>query len=189
MAAGFVVASQLTATSAYWGPVVLSMVLIAAGLTLTTAPATESIMGSLPREKAGVGSAVNDTTRELGGTLGVAVVGSVFSSVYGPQIVDALRGLALPAQAVGAAKESMAAAASVAAQAPAGAGQAIAGAAKSAFLDGLAAGSLVAAGATLVGAVLAFAFLPARARASAPEPAVVGQAAPVAGDAEVLERA
>ena len=42
-------------------------------------------MGSLPKEKAGVGSAVNDTTRELGGTLGVAVIGSVFASVYGPQ--------------------------------------------------------------------------------------------------------
>ena len=189
MAVGFVVAAQLTATSAYWGPVVLSMVLIGAGLALTTAPATESIMGSLPREKAGVGSAVNDTTRELGGTLGVAVVGSVFSSVYGPQIVDALRGLALPAQAVGAAKESMAAAASVAAQAPTAAGQVIAGAAKSAFLDGLAAGSLVAAGATLVGAVLAFAFLPARARAASPAATGAEHERVVVAEVEVLEGA
>ena len=58
------------------------MVLLGGGLGLTTAPATESIMGSLSADKAGVGSAVNDTTRELGGTLGVAIVGSVFASVY-----------------------------------------------------------------------------------------------------------
>ena len=44
---------------------------------LTMAPATESVMGSLPREKAGVGSAVNDTTRQMGGALGVAIIGSV----------------------------------------------------------------------------------------------------------------
>ena len=58
------------------------MVLLGVGLGATTAPATESIMGSLSADKAGVGSAVNDTTRELGGTLGVAIIGSVFSSIY-----------------------------------------------------------------------------------------------------------
>ena len=52
---------------------------------LIMAPATESIMGSLPLAKAGVGSAVNDTTRQVGGALGVAIVGSVLSSVYGSQ--------------------------------------------------------------------------------------------------------
>ncbi len=58
------------------------MVFLGVGLGATTAPATESIMGSLSADKAGIGSAVNDTTRELGGTLGVAIIGSVFSSVY-----------------------------------------------------------------------------------------------------------
>jgi EmrB/QacA subfamily drug resistance transporter len=53
-----------------------------AGMGLTTAPATESIMGSLPLGKAGVGSAVNDTTRQTGGALGVAVIGSVFAFRY-----------------------------------------------------------------------------------------------------------
>ena len=55
---------------------------------MTMAPATESVMGSLPREKAGVGSAVNDTTRQMGGALGVAVIGSVVSSVYAGHIGD-----------------------------------------------------------------------------------------------------
>ena len=49
---------------------------------LAGAPATESIMGSLPPERANIGSAVNDTTRELGGALGVAIVGSIMSSLY-----------------------------------------------------------------------------------------------------------
>src|ERR1700741_3824766 len=52
------------------------------GMGLTSAPATESIMGSLPPGKAGVGSAVNDTTRQTGGALGVAVLGSIFASRY-----------------------------------------------------------------------------------------------------------
>ena len=56
---------------------------MAAGMGLVMAPATESIMGSLPRAKAGVGSAVNDTTRQVGGALGVAVIGSVMTSMYG----------------------------------------------------------------------------------------------------------
>ena len=59
---------------------------MAVGMGLVMAPATESIMGSLPRAKAGVGSAVNDTTRQVGGALGVAVVGSVMTSAYGPRI-------------------------------------------------------------------------------------------------------
>ena len=49
---------------------------------MAMAPATESVMGSLPREKAGVGSAVNDTTRQMGGALGVAIIGSVVASAY-----------------------------------------------------------------------------------------------------------
>ncbi len=53
-----------------------------AGMGLTIAPATESIMGSLPKAKAGVGSAVNDTTRQTGGALGVAVIGSIFAARY-----------------------------------------------------------------------------------------------------------
>lgn len=67
-----------------------------------------------PTAKAGVGSAVNDTTRELGGTLGVAAVGSVFASVCGPAVVDALAGL--PAEAEAAAEESVGAAIAVPSQ-------------------------------------------------------------------------
>src|SRR4029079_15046280 len=58
------------------------VLLLGTGLALTWAPTTESIMGSVPAAKAGVGSAVNDTVREVGGALGVAVLGSVLASHY-----------------------------------------------------------------------------------------------------------
>jgi len=162
MSAGFWLASTYTATTAYWGPVVIGMLLIAAGLTTTTAPSTESILGSLPREKAGVGSAMNDTTRELGGTLGVAVVGSVFSSIYGPRLADALKGLPIPADALAAAKESVQAGVVVAGRAPGQAKQVVMDAVSSSFIDGLHAGCRVVGVATLLGAVVAAIFLPAR---------------------------
>ena len=159
MSTGFVLAARLEADSAYLGPVLLSMVVMAAGLGLTTSPATEAIMGALPPAKAGVGSAVNDTTRELGGTLGVAVVGSVFASLYAPQIVDALRGF--PGSVVEVAESSVAAAVVVAGEASDGG--AMLGAVQEAFMSGFGAGSLVAAVATGVGAVVALLLLPARA--------------------------
>ncbi|MFN8016121.1 MAG: MFS transporter [Acidimicrobiia bacterium] len=62
--------------------VIWMMMLMACGMGLTMAPATSSVMNSLPREKAGVGSAMNDTTRMVGGALGLAVSGSVFASIY-----------------------------------------------------------------------------------------------------------
>lgn len=186
MAVGFVWATTVVADTAYWGPVVGSMLFIAFGLGMTTAPATEAIMGSLPRAKAGVGSAMNDTTRELGGTLGVAVLGSVFSSVYGPKVVELLQGAPLPAAAVAAARDSVAAALAVAAQAPAAAQAAIVEASRTAFLHGMHTASWVAAGAAVVGAVLAAAFLPAR-HVPAVDDQVAGDVAgEVAGDVAEL---
>jgi EmrB/QacA subfamily drug resistance transporter len=162
MAVGFVLASRIGVDTPYVGLTLVSMVTIAIGLGLTTGPATESIMGVLPEEKAGVGSAVNDTTRELGGTLGVAVVGSVFASAYAATIVDALRPLGLPAPVLDAAGQSMAAALTVAQTLPGDVGGRIVAVAQEAFIDGLSIGSLVAAGVAAAGAVLAVAFLPAR---------------------------
>ena len=183
MASGFLVAATITATSSYWLHVVPSMVLIATGMGLTTAPATEAIMGALPRDKAGVGSAVNDTTRELGGTLGVAIVGSVFSSVYGPRLVEGLRGLPIPGAALDSAQESMAGAVAVADLAPADARPHIIDAASSAFIDGLSMGSLVVAGTAAAGAVIALRFLPAR---SSSDPAPVISAEPTPAGVELV---
>lgn len=162
MVIGLVIASQFTSTTSYFGIVVWSMALMAMGLSLVTSPATEAVMSSLPKEKAGAGAAVNDTTRELGGTLGVAVVGSVFASAYAPQIGSYLSQFPVPAEAIAAARESVAAAIVVAGRAPAEVHDSIVSAASTAFMDGMSNGCLVAAGVALVGAIAAFRFLPDR---------------------------
>src|SRR5436305_11836647 len=66
------------------------MVVLGTGMGLTSAPATEAIMGVVPKAKAGIGSAVNDATRLLGGTQGVAVIGSVYASLYARRLTGAL---------------------------------------------------------------------------------------------------
>jgi MFS-type transporter involved in bile tolerance (Atg22 family) len=151
------VATASTATS--YLEIAGQMVLAGIGLGFTTAPATEAIMGVVPPEKAGVGSAVNDATRELGGTLGVAVIGSVFASLYqsGLDTGD----LALTPATRAAAKESIGAAIATARQLGAGGTQLLA-TAQRAFFDGFQAGCLVAAGVLLVGAIFAAIFLPSR---------------------------
>jgi len=162
MSLGFAWASTLEADTPYWGPVVAQMVLMGGGLTMTTAPSTEAILGALPREKAGVGSAVNDTTRELGGTLGVAVVGSVFSSLYGPRLMDRLAGLPIPDDALEVARGSVHGAAAVAEHAPPAGRAVVLDATTDAFLGGFAGAVRVAALATALGALVAWRFLPAR---------------------------
>jgi hypothetical protein len=162
MAFGFVLASRIEVDTPYLGLTVVSMVTIAIGLGLTTGPATESIMGALPEDKAGVGSAVNDTTREFGGTLGVAVVGSVFASIYGTSLVTALEPLGLPQKVIDSAGESIAAALTVAQNLPGVLGGEVVRVAQESFVDGMSRGSLVAAGVAFAGAVLAGLLLPAR---------------------------
>jgi EmrB/QacA subfamily drug resistance transporter len=91
-ATGLAVAATIGVDTGY-GRLAFAFVLMGAGMGLAGAPATESIMSALPPSRANVGSAVNDTTRELGGALGVAVVGSVMASLYtgGVPVADAAR--------------------------------------------------------------------------------------------------
>ena len=104
------VAAVTTGTIGY-GTIAIQMVLYGLGMGLTSAPATESIMGAVSRRHAGVGSAVNDATRLLGGTLGVAVIGSVYASLYSSRLSASLpaglpaRVSAIAHQSVGAAIE------------------------------------------------------------------------------------
>jgi hypothetical protein len=169
--AAFLLYQGLTVDSSY-GEVAWRLMVMAVGMGLTMAPATESIMGSLPLAKAGVGSAVNDTTRQVGGALGVAVIGSVLATVYGDKITDVLSGTAAPPEAVEAASSSLGGAFTVAEQARAagtadtvGLAERLLATANAAFVDAMHAGVLVAASATALGVVVVLAFLPARARA------------------------
>lgn len=165
--------------------VILNMCLMAAGMALTMAPATESVMGSLPREKAGVGSAVNDTTRQVGGALGVAVVGSLVASVYAGGVRDVAVRFGLTADAVDRASGSLGAAL---AEAPSlgSAAEAFTIAAQDAFVSGLSRGLLVGAAVVALAAFVAYRFLPAVARETSPAPTPVsaevpGDLSPVAG--------
>ena len=168
MSAGFVVAAATTSqNAAYWGPIVTAMTLMAAGLAFTTGPATDAIMGALPLAKAGAGSAVNDTTREVGGTLGVAIVGSVLNSAYGAHVVTALTGLGAPLAAARSAGQSVVAGVITAAHFPPSLQGAAAEAVRQAFITGVHRGSLVAAGAAAAGALVALVLVPSRAVASA----------------------
>src|SRR5436305_11091154 len=89
------------------------MAVLGTGMGLTSAPATEAIMGVVPRAKAGVGSAMNDATRLLGATLGVAVIGSVYASLYSSRLTSLLP-RALPSRLSNVAHESVGAALQVA---------------------------------------------------------------------------
>ncbi|MGL4304833.1 MAG: MFS transporter, partial [Mycobacteriaceae bacterium] len=86
LAVGLYLGGQVTVDSSYVGGVLPSMLCLAFGLGIIQGPATESVMSSVPQDEAGAGSAVNDTTREFGGTLGVAVFGSIMASIYGSKI-------------------------------------------------------------------------------------------------------
>src|SRR4051794_38021235 len=141
--------------------IALQMIPLGLGMGLTSAPATESIMGAVPVDKAGVGSGVNDTTRELGGTLGVALIGSVYASLYADGLTS------LPASPAFASARDSVGAALIGAQHLAATGHTEAArllsrAASGGFFDGFTAGCLVAAGVCAAGAVFAALALPAR---------------------------
>jgi predicted MFS family arabinose efflux permease len=163
MAAFYVWVTTAQATTSY-ATIAAQMVVLGTGMGLTSAPATEAIMGVVPKAKAGVGSAVNDATRLLGGTLGVAVIGSVYASLYASRLTSALP-TGLPATVARTAHGSVGAALAIAdklihAGHPALAA-AIHHAASSAFFDGFHAGNYVSAGVAAAGAVMALALLPA----------------------------
>ena len=125
MSAGFVLVAAGFAVLALVGPLTpylvlaVALVLLGAGMSLTAAPATGSIMSAVPHAKAGVGSAINDTTREVGGALGIAVLGSIATAAY-RSAVD-LGGLTLPAPVAKAAGQSVGAATALSEQVPGGA--------------------------------------------------------------------
>ncbi len=160
MSLGFLWVATASAATPYL-EIVGQMILLGAGLGSTTAPATESIMGSLSLDKADVGSAVNDTTRELGGTLGVAVVGSVFTSIYVSRLAHGTIFNALPAQAQALTKDSVAAAARVAPQLGSNASRYLSEV-SNAFLSGLSVSCIVVAAVAAAGSLFALRYLPAR---------------------------
>jgi EmrB/QacA subfamily drug resistance transporter len=146
---------------------------VAVGMGLAMTPATDAIMSALPEAQFGVGSAVNDTTREIGGALGVAVLGSLFAGTYASHLAGAVTGL--PAEAAAAVQESIAGAAAVAQVVGGDAGAAILAAARQAFVDGMTWTAVLGAGFAVAGAAIALRFLPDRVSSSADALAAAGE--------------
>ncbi|HEY2429473.1 MAG TPA: MFS transporter [Acidimicrobiales bacterium] len=140
--------------------------LLGLGIGFGMSPATESIMGSLPLAKAGVGSAVNDTTRQVGGALGVAVLGSITNAAYRSHVAAAAAGLPAAARVV--VRAGVGNALAVAQALPSrGAQAALATSAKLAFVHAMSSTVLIAAVVALAGAGVALLWLPARAPVTA----------------------
>lgn len=130
-AVGFVILALHDAETAYT-VTALALVLLATGMALLMPPASEAIISSLPPSKAGVGSAWNDSTREIGGALGIAVLGTILSSGYRSGVESAAA--ELPAEASGAVTENIGAAFRVAETAGL---PELAATARDAFVDGM----------------------------------------------------
>jgi EmrB/QacA subfamily drug resistance transporter len=150
----------------YW-PIGIWFLGAALGMSWVMAPSTDSVMGAVPEEKAGVASAMNDVTRQVAGALGTAVIGSLITSFYGSRISDDVASLPEPARS--AAKESIGQANAVAAQLPAAQGDSLAHSAAAAFTGALGLSFAIAAGVGLIGAFAVRRWLPAHASAEVVE--------------------
>jgi hypothetical protein len=160
VAAGLLLVTQWQADTPYL-QVALTLMVIAAGMASTMAPMTAELMSAVPPAKAGVGSAMNDTTRELGGALGVAVLGSIVAGQYASGVADRLAGL--PVRVTEVAGRSLSAAVRMSAQS--GLDPDMAGlvrrAGQQAFLEGFHVAAVVGAVTLAVASVAVHRLLPA----------------------------
>jgi len=165
---GLALLSGLGTHTPYWY-IVICFVPFATGMALAMSPMTASIMSAVPARRAGMGSAMNDATRELGAALGVAVLGSIAASRYGSQILTAVSGLGSADQSK--ATSSIAGALDVAASLGGTAGAALTDAAHHAFLSGMHLAVLIGSALAVVAAGIVFRYLP---HTLAPEGALHG---------------
>ncbi|MEK6536127.1 MAG: MFS transporter [Actinomycetota bacterium] len=141
----------------YW-IIGISVVVMSFGVSNTMAPATDAVMGAVPLAKAGVGSAMNDTTRQVGGAFGVAILGSILNTLYSSSMADNIAGL--PPEAAAQARDSVGAAVNIGVRIGGVPGQALADAARGSFVDGMHVAFMIAAGVALVAAVIVLKFMP-----------------------------
>jgi EmrB/QacA subfamily drug resistance transporter len=166
MGGGLVLVAAVLLTLTQWTPttetwvVSTTLFFLAIAMANVMAPGTSAVMGAVPETKAGVGSAMNDLLRQLGGALGVAVIGSVLNTVYRDRMADVVAGL--PGPAAEAAGDSVGAAVAIGTQLGGAAGVALADAGRTSFVAALGPAAVVAAGIALITAVLVARGMPAR---------------------------
>ncbi len=179
VAAGLTGLALVLSLTMLWEPSTSGLALAAwfFGLALAMgwvmAPATEAVVGAVPAAKSGVASATNTVARMVSGALGVAVIGSLVSSLYSNDVEGSLGGL--PPQAQTAAEGSIGAASAIAAQLPPGASSSLLAETGAAFTQAMGIGLLVAAALAAVTAVIVLRFLPARESAYSPDVQGIGR--------------
>ncbi len=147
IAVAFTIIAQVGRDTDYW-VLAVGLLVLGSGMGAAMTPATSAITAALPKAQQGVASAMNDLSREVGGALGIAVLGSVMTAVYRAHLVVA----DLPDQVASKARDSFAVAAHL--------GGPVARSADSAFVDGVHVALYVAAGAAAVTALAVAALLP-----------------------------
>jgi MFS transporter, DHA2 family, multidrug resistance protein len=167
MGGGLVLVALILLTLTQWTPttetwiVSTTLFFLAISMANVLAPGTSAVMGAVPEAKAGVGSAMNDLLRQLGGALGVAIIGSVMNTVYRDRMADVVAGL--PAPAAQAAGDSVGAAVAIGSQIGGAAGDLLVTSARTSFVDALGPAAVVAAAIALLTAILVVRGMPARA--------------------------
>ena len=165
-AMGLTILALMSASLSLWGAdtpywiIGISIVIMSFGVSNTMAPSTDAVMGAVPLAKAGVGSAMNDTTRQVGGAFGVAILGSILNTIYTSNMAESVKGL--PPEAAGPAQDSVGAAVNIATRIGGPQGEALANAARDSFVGGMHTAFLLAAGVALLAAVLVYRFMPAK---------------------------
>jgi EmrB/QacA subfamily drug resistance transporter len=155
--------STLSSSATYVGPILESMIVLAVGFSLVNAPSVAATMDTLVPEQIGGGAAGNETTRELGGTMGVAIIGSVFASLFGPDIRRAFApflGHGLSAAQIRVAQSSMQAAKLTVQHFPAVMQVHLTNLITNAFMDGLHRACLVGSGIAVLVSIVVFRYLP-----------------------------
>jgi len=170
IAGGLWQVATATVDSGYTG-VLPGMILLGVGAGLVIPAATASVMASVPPAHTGVGSATNGTCLQVGGALGVAVIGSLLSTRYQGRMTDAVAGFHVPHAVLDTVLGSIGAAQEVAARIGGALGVLLADAARSAFVSGMDLGLTVGAVVALAGGLVALVALPGMRRGRRPAPA------------------
>ncbi|HET7467070.1 MAG TPA: DHA2 family efflux MFS transporter permease subunit [Candidatus Dormibacteraeota bacterium] len=157
--------SRVTADSGY-GPVAAALAVMGASIAMAMIPALDAILGSLPEGETGGGSALTRTLQNVGGSLGVAIMGSVLNSAYQADLNEKLAGL--PAAVRNAADANVAVAAAIAHHLPGPLAAQVLRSAQEAYVSGMSEVLVVTAGMMVVGSVLMAIFMPARPGVEAP---------------------
>ena len=150
IAAALIILAQLGSVTPYW-KLAAGLLVLGAGMGAAMTPATSAITSALPRRQQGVASAMNDLSREVGGALGIAVIGSIMAAIYRSHLTVT----GVPAAVLDKARDSLAVASRI--------GGPVSAQASTAFIDGIHIALLAAAGTAVLAALAVAALLPRRA--------------------------